>query len=43
MLLSVSDEMFDAIERERRARRLETSPETVRAVLGEYFKLKVPR
>jgi hypothetical protein len=38
MMLSVSDDMLKALEAERRARKLETVPETVRAVLGEYFK-----
>lgn len=40
MMLSVSDEMLKAIEQERKARKLETAPEAVRAVLGEYFKVK---
>jgi hypothetical protein len=40
MMLSVSDDMLKAIEQERKARRLETAPEAVRAVLGEYFKTK---
>ena len=34
------DEMLNALEQERRARKLETVPEAVRAVLGEYFKQK---
>ena len=29
-----------ALEQERKARRLETIPETIRSVLGEYFKTK---
>jgi len=40
MMLSVSDDMLKALEGERRARKLETIPEAVRAVLGEYFKSK---
>jgi hypothetical protein len=40
MMLSVSDEMFRALENERKSRKLETVPEAVRAVLGEYFKAK---
>ena len=31
-------EMVKALEQERKARKLESIPETVRAVLGEYFK-----
>ncbi|MDG6919341.1 MAG: hypothetical protein JRN62_07905 [Nitrososphaerota archaeon] len=40
IMLSVSDEMLRALEAERKARKLETVPEAVRAVLGEYFKVK---
>jgi hypothetical protein len=40
IMLSVSDEMLKALEQERKARKLETIPEAVRAVLGEYFKAK---
>gem|GEM_PF-2359925 len=40
MMLSVSDDMLKALEAERKARKLETVPEAVRAVLGEYFKNK---
>lgn len=40
MMLSVSDDMLKAIEQERKARKLETAPEAVRAVLGEYFKVR---
>jgi len=36
----MSDEMVKALEQERKARKLETIPETVRPVLGEYFKDK---
>jgi hypothetical protein len=32
--------MLKALEQERRARKLETVPETVRSVLGEYLKTK---
>lgn len=39
-LLSVSDEMLKALEQERKARKLESIPEAVRAVLGGYFKQK---
>jgi len=40
IMVSMSDEMVKALETERKARKLETIPETVRAVLGEYFKMK---
>jgi hypothetical protein len=40
IMLSVSDEMFKALEAERKERKLETIPEAIRAVLGEYFKTK---
>ena len=40
IMLSVSEEMLTALEKERKARKLETVPEAVRAVLGEYFKVK---
>ena len=40
VMLSISDEMLKALEGERKARKLETVPEAVRAVLGEYFKQK---
>ncbi len=39
-MLSVSKEMYEALDRERKARKLETVPEAARAVLGEYFKVK---
>jgi hypothetical protein len=39
-MVSMSDEMIKALEGERKSRKLETIPETVRAVLGEYFKTK---
>lgn len=40
VMLSISEEMLKALEHERKARKLETIPEAVRAVLGEYFKQK---
>jgi hypothetical protein len=40
VMLSISDEMMKALEVERKARKLETVPEAVRSVLGEYFKTK---
>ena len=41
VMVSVSDDMLKALEQERKARKLETVPETIRSVLGEYFKTKV--
>lgn len=38
IMVSMSGEMVKALEEEKKARKLETVPETVRAVLGEYFK-----
>ena len=43
IMVSVSDEMFKALEQERKARKLETVPEAIRSVLGEYFKVKESR
>ena len=43
VMLSISEEMWDALEKERKARKLETIPEAVRSVLGEYFKVKESR
>jgi hypothetical protein len=40
IMVAMSDEMVKALEAERKARKLESVPETVRAVLGEYFKTK---
>jgi len=36
----MSSDMVKALEAERKARKLETIPEAVRAVLGEYFKMR---
>jgi len=38
ILVSVSDELFDAIDKERKLRRLSTVPEAARAVLSDYFR-----
>lgn len=43
IMLSVSEDMLEALEKEKKARKLETIPEAVRAVLGEYFKVKESR
>ncbi len=40
VMVSVSDEMMKALEQERKARKLESVPEAIRSVLGEYFKTK---
>jgi hypothetical protein len=40
IMVSMSDEMVKALEAERKARKLETIPEAVRSILGEYFKVK---
>ncbi len=40
IMVSMSDEMVKALEAERKARKLETIPEAVRSILGEYFKMK---
>jgi hypothetical protein len=40
VMVAMSDEMVKALEQEKKARKLESVPETVRAVLGEYFKTK---
>ncbi len=40
IMVSMSDEMVKALETERKVRKLETIPETVRGILGDYFKKK---
>ena len=40
VMISVSNEMLKALDQERKVRKLETVPEAIRAVLGEYFKQK---
>jgi hypothetical protein len=42
VMVSMTEEMVKALEQERKARRLDSIPETVRSVLGEYFKSKQP-
>jgi hypothetical protein len=39
-MVSISNEMLKALEHEKKARKLETVPEAIRSVLGEYFKQK---
>jgi hypothetical protein len=38
IMVSVTKEMKQALEAERKKRLLETLPETVRSILGEYFR-----
>jgi hypothetical protein len=37
-MLSVSQELFDSIEKERKNRKLETVSESARAILSDYFR-----
>ncbi len=41
VMVSISEEMMKALDKERKARLLETVPETIRSILGEYFKVKL--
>ena len=43
VMVSMTEEMVKALEQERKARKLDSIPETVRSVLGEYFKVKEAR
>lgn len=38
ILVSVSEELYDSIEKERKKRKLETVPEAARAILSDYFR-----
>ena len=40
VMLAVPEDMFKALEKERRQRYLETIPETVRVILSNYLKEK---
>ncbi len=40
VMVAMTDSMLKALEEERKARKLDSVPETVRSVLGEYFKAK---
>lgn len=40
VMVSMTEEMLKALEQERKARKLDSVPETVRSVLGEYFKAR---
>ena len=39
-MMSVSDEMFDDLEKERKARRLETVQEVTRQIVSDYLRQK---
>jgi hypothetical protein len=39
-MLSITVEMEKALEQERKKRMLDSIPETIRSLLGEYFKEK---
>jgi hypothetical protein len=41
IMVSVSQELYEAIEYERQSRKLETVPETARAILSEFFRDKI--
>jgi hypothetical protein len=40
VMVAMTEDMLKALEQERKARKLDSIPETVRSVLGEYFKAK---
>jgi metal-responsive CopG/Arc/MetJ family transcriptional regulator len=40
IMLSVSQELLDSIEKERKNRKLETVSESARAILSDYFREK---
>jgi hypothetical protein len=40
IMLALSEEMLKVLEKERKERYLQTIPETIRAILGEYFRKK---
>ena len=41
IMVSMTSEMVNALDDERRARKLQTIPEAVRSILGEYFKARI--
>jgi hypothetical protein len=41
VMLALPEEMFNALEMERKQRYLETIPETVRVILSDYLRGKV--
>src|SRR5579875_1164255 len=40
VMLAIPDEMFAVLEKERKARLLETVPETIRVILSDYLRSK---
>jgi hypothetical protein len=40
VMLALPEEMFNALEKERKQRYLETIPETVRVILSDYLRGK---
>ena len=40
VMVSVTDEMFKALDKERKSRLLDSVPEAIRSILGEYFKVR---
>lgn len=38
IMLALPDELLKVLEKERKERYLQTVPETVRVILGEYFR-----
>lgn len=40
IMVSMTDQMVKALDEERKKRLLDSIPETVRSILGEYFKEK---
>ena len=43
VMVAMTPAMVEALEKERQARKLDSIPETVRSVLGEYFKVREGR
>jgi hypothetical protein len=43
VMLALPEQMFDALEKERKQRYLETIPETVRVILSDYLRGKVKK
>ena len=43
VMLALPEEMFNALEKERKQRYLETIPETVRVILSGYLRGKVKK
>jgi hypothetical protein len=38
ILVSVSEDLYNAVEKEKKARKLETVAEAARAILSDYFR-----